>query len=263
MMGTNEKSVLQRQTLSKHYEYMCRFANDVILLMDSDFRIIECNEKAIETYGYELDELIGMHVTDLRSLEARLDFEKTVKKFVERDGGHIYESEHRRKDGSTFSVEVSARSIKTKNEIFYQVVVRDVTERKETDNALKQSESLYRAIFDNTGTAMALMGDDTMIYMVNAEFEQQTGYCKEELVGKKRAMELVAKSDFERVNKIYELRMRDPVAAPRQYEFKIVTKQGKIRDLYMTRVVIPGTDRSIASIQDAVVWVVWTGNRAL
>ena len=55
----------ERLALAKRYEYLTRYANDVILIMDQDNRIMEANDRAVTAYGYEREELLTLHLWDL------------------------------------------------------------------------------------------------------------------------------------------------------------------------------------------------------
>ena len=63
---------------------------------------------------------------------------------------------------------------------------RELTNHKITERALKESKDIYQTIFENTGTAMAIIEEDTTIAMVNTEFENISGYTKHEIEGKKK-----------------------------------------------------------------------------
>jgi len=64
-------------------------------------------------------------------------------------------------------------------------IARDITERRQGEAKLKNSESKYRAIFETTGTAMIIIEEDTTISLANTEFEKLSGYSQAEIVGKK------------------------------------------------------------------------------
>jgi len=68
----------------------------------------------------------------------------------------------------------------------------DITFRTLTEKALQESEERYRTIFESTGTAMITGREDTIILMVNSEFETLSGYSKKEIEGKKSWKEFVA-----------------------------------------------------------------------
>jgi len=129
----------ERRALMQHFEYLVRFANDIIVLADKEFRIVEANDKALESYGYERDELIGSKVITLETDESAEHFSERLR-LLNLYRGATYESVHRKKDGTTFPVEVSARVIVMEGTIFYQTISRDTTERKKSEAALRERE---------------------------------------------------------------------------------------------------------------------------
>ncbi len=126
----------------------------------------------------------------------------------------------------------------------------NVTDRKRAEEELRESESRYRSVFENTGTATLIVEEDTILSMVNREFEQLFGYSKEEIEGKKSWTEFVAKEDLEKMKEYHRLRRIDPASAPRNYEFQFIDRYGDIKDIFITVAVIPGTNKSIASFSD-------------
>ena len=129
----------ERRALVQHFEYLVRFANDIIILADKELRIVEVNDRAIEAYGYRRDELIGSKVVNLESDESAEHFLEQLRLLNLYRGG-TYESVHRKKDGTTFPVEVSARVITMEGTVFYQTISRDITERKKSEATLRERE---------------------------------------------------------------------------------------------------------------------------
>ena len=108
-----EAELLRRQlNLTQRYETLLREASDIILLLDGEGRILEANDQACIQYGYAPAELLGMDILDLRGPETRAEGQEHFQRLLE-SGSVRFESWHRRKDGSTFPVEVSARSMAT------------------------------------------------------------------------------------------------------------------------------------------------------
>jgi PAS domain S-box-containing protein len=126
----------------------------------------------------------------------------------------------------------------------------DITDRKLAEEELKKSENMYRTIFETTPAATMMVEEDTTISMVNREFTAQTGYNANEVEGKKSWTEFILKEDLERVMGYHSLRRIDPVAAPRNYEFRYIDKKGRIRDVYATAALMPGTQRTVLSLLD-------------
>ena len=130
-------------------------------------------------------------------------------------------------------------------------ISKDITERKTDENALMESESKYRTIFENTGIAFAVMEEDTTISLMNNEAEKIMGYSKDEIERKRKWTEFIAKNDdLNKMEEYHRLRRSDPDAAPKKYEFQAVTKGGIIKDIIITISMIPSTKRTIASFLD-------------
>jgi PAS domain S-box-containing protein len=126
----------------------------------------------------------------------------------------------------------------------------DITDRRRAEEALKQSESLYRAIFENTGAATVVLEKDKTIGLANTEYERLSGYKKEEIEGKKRWTEFVVKDDLERMLAKPGLRRIGAKSAQKQYEFRFVDRYGKIKNVALCFDRIPGTKKIIASLLD-------------
>lgn len=143
---TQYKYQLEREALTKHFNYMFKYANDVILLSDVDGNIVEVNEKATLLYGYSEDELLNLKITDLRTPETRSIY-YTIFDEVNKEGGKVIEAEHVKKDGAIINIENSIRVIDIDGVKYYQSIIRDITERKETERKIIESESELRALF--------------------------------------------------------------------------------------------------------------------
>lgn len=135
---------LQRQALRKHLEYLTRFANDIILLLDGDGTVVEANDRAISSYGYPREELIGKHVRELRAPDTLGDFDARWKDAY--DGGVLFDTVHRRADGSCFPVEVSARRVEADGRVWCQSIIRDISERKHAEQRIQNLTRLYNVL---------------------------------------------------------------------------------------------------------------------
>ena len=136
------ESESERLALSQRYEYLTKYANDIILVMDQDWKIVEANDRAVGSYGYAKDELFSLHLWDLIADRHRSETE--IKKKLELDleakAGLSLEATNRRQDGTTFPAEISASLIEVGGARLYQCIIRDVSDRKLREQALKESE---------------------------------------------------------------------------------------------------------------------------
>ncbi len=135
----------QKLGLAQRFEWIMREANDIILLLDGEGRILEANTRAAESYGYALAELQGKNVMHLRVpeslVEAQGQFEQTLQA-----GTRRFEALHQRQDGSVFPVEVSSRAITIEGEQRVISFIRDITERRAQAEALQRMTQLYSAL---------------------------------------------------------------------------------------------------------------------
>ncbi|MCK9152339.1 PAS domain S-box protein [Methanobacterium alcaliphilum] len=123
-----------------------------------------------------------------------------------------------------------------------------VVGRQKAEEALKVSETTYRAIFENTGTAMAISEDNMVLSLVNEEFTKLTGYSKDNIENKMCWTEFFRKDQLERMKKYHKLRRIDPTKVPKNYESRVKTRNGDIIDVYMSVAMIPGTKNSLVSV---------------
>lgn len=130
---------LEKIALSRNFEYMTKYANDIIILTDEDWNIVEINEKALSVYGYSREELLDKRIYELRADECKELFNTQLREFDKCDG-IIFETVHERKDGTKFNVESSIRKMKIDGNTFYQGILRDITERKIAEIELKKAK---------------------------------------------------------------------------------------------------------------------------
>jgi len=127
-------------------------------------------------------------------------------------------------------------------------IISSALERHRVEEALRESEEKYRAIFETTGTAMIIVEDDMTISLANREFEKLFGYSKTVVEHKKKWTDFFVKSDLERMKEYHNRRRIDPHGTPNGYECRAVDRQGNVIDIFLTASMIPGTRKSVASL---------------
>ena len=134
--------------------------------------------------------------------------------------------------------------------ILFYVLQRNERERQilaASEATIRESESRYRTVFESTGTAMIVIKEDTMIDFANNEFFRLTGYSQEDIDHEMSWTAFVFKDDLEKMIEQHRLRRQKPEKSLKQYEFRLITKAGDIRNILVTIDMLPGTTRSVAS----------------
>ncbi len=140
-----QSAELEKQALATHYNLLSRSANDAILLVDENGRIVETNEHAVEMYGYSRDELLGMSIEALRAKESLGSFEERWRQVREQPSS-VFETVHARRDGRSFPVEISELTIAVEGKSYYQAIIRDITQRNVAKQQLENANRLYAVL---------------------------------------------------------------------------------------------------------------------
>ena len=152
-------------------------ANDVILLLDEHLRVVEANERALLVYGRNREEMLRLHVDDLRAL-TRATTEDEFSDQIPAEG-RIYETMHRHRNGEVFPVEVSIRPVQIEGLHHYLSIVRDITRRRNAEDSLRK---LSRTV-DQAPLSIVMTDLSGVIEYANPYFTTVTGYSLEEVRG--------------------------------------------------------------------------------
>jgi len=199
-------------------------AADAAFWMGKDARFIYVNDAACRSLGYSRKELLKMSVHDIDPdfpAEVWPDHWKDVKK----RGSFSLESHHRTKKGRVFPVEVTVNYLEFGGKEYNCAFVKDITERKQAEEALRENEERFRTIVE-TAPGMLMISDTqgNNIY-VSPNCEKLTGYTQEELQGTMKWW--VHKDDTLKARKIFEQTFRKGKGG-KDFEYKAVKKNGDI-----------------------------------
>ncbi|MHB9029677.1 MAG: PAS domain S-box protein, partial [Candidatus Latescibacterota bacterium] len=146
------------------YELLSTYSRDIILyLREDDWHIMEANLAAVNAYGYSREELLSMTIQDLRSPDTRGLTEVQIAEAYE--NGIIFETVHRRKDGSTFPVEVSSGGALIDGVRTFINIIRDITDRKRIE---KEIEWMSRFPEENPYPVMRVSSEGKILYANSA-----------------------------------------------------------------------------------------------
>ena len=241
-----------RESRSIYETMLDRSLVGIYVAQDRKFRIM--NPIALSYTGFSLEELIGEKSNMLIHPDDR-DWVKQIAGAMLR-GQHSHPFEYRittkQKEIRWMLGTVALILFEGRPAILGNAM--DITERHNTERKLRESENLYRTIFETTGSATIIIGEDMIIDQANTEFEKLTGYLRTEWVKKRKWTEHIAPEDLPRMKEYHRLRRKDPSAAPRNYEYCLIDSQGKRRNIFITVDLIPGTTKSIAAFTDITEW---------
>jgi PAS domain S-box-containing protein len=172
---------LNRLALVKHFDYILKFANDIILLVDQELTIVEANDRALESYMYTREDLIGMKLEKILAPFTLSQLSNKVNNVNENESA-TFETYHIRKDNTIFPVEISTRVVNIEGSKYYQSIGRNISERKSAEDKIKESEEKFRKIFEESPFCMLMSGKDFGIIRANLSFCKMVGYLEEELI---------------------------------------------------------------------------------
>ncbi|MDI6687144.1 MAG: PAS domain S-box protein [Desulfobacterales bacterium] len=237
------------QESEEKYRSLINGISDTVWVIDFDGNFIDVNDAAVKVLGYSREELLSMGPQDI---DISMDVEK-IKGLIEQiptDGTQVFETTHTTKDGKTIPVEIKSGLVAYQKKQAILSIARDITRRRKTEQALRESESRYRSIVEHTGAATVIIEEDTTISMSNTKFAELIGYSMEEIQGKLKWTNFVAEDDLERMKGYHVKRREREGFAPNSYEFRLIDKHRNIKNILLSIGVIPGTKKSVASLID-------------
>jgi PAS domain S-box-containing protein len=187
----NEAHLLRRQlaleketkALEKHYWYLTKYANDIIMLANQKGELIQLNEKGLERYGYTEQEIQGMNIGRLRAKHTLKQLPGQIREVIDK-GFITLESVHVTKSDREFPVEVRARSIKIDDTVFIQSIVRDISRRKMYERTILERENNLEITLQSIGDAVIVTDHNGVVTRMNGVAEQLTGWKSTDAINK-------------------------------------------------------------------------------
>jgi len=150
-----EDALIERE---KYLRAILQTTVDGFWTLDAEGNLMDVNETYCRMSGYTRDELLRLCISDLDAVEERAETAARVNRIIE-NGSEIFETRHRRKNGSVFDVEVSVTHIVTDGDRLI-CFCRDITERKRAEATLADSFVTFKTVMD---------GLDSLVYVADME----------------------------------------------------------------------------------------------
>ena len=174
---------------SREEQYRAAFdgSSDAMVLWNRDVRIVDVNQAFVRLYGYRREEVLeqgfGSRIPE-DGIAARVAL---IHQALAGQEG-LLETQGVRKDGRVFDIELRYLPIRYGGEPHVLGVGRDITERRRAEQALRDSEAQYRAIFNASADALVLRDAEFRIVDVNAAYERMSGLPHAEVLGQDRVL---------------------------------------------------------------------------
>jgi PAS domain S-box-containing protein len=191
-------------------------SNDAIFLVDPETsRCIDFNKSAYEFLGYSQGELERLGMIDIAEHTPSLDTWHDRVDLIYETSSLIYETVYRRKNGTTFPVEVSACMLYYGGRTLLLKVVRDITQRRQSENELRESEERFRKVFQSSPVAISISTlEEGRLLDANYAYWDLTGYIPEQALGR-NAKELKLWDDIrERAEFVEDLKRKGSLFYP-------------------------------------------------
>ena len=171
----------------ERFRSLVESATDAIVVADGHGLIVSWNRSASELFGYADEEVIGRPLTLLMPARYRHAHEQDLARMEStgkgRGMGSVVELHGLKKDGTEFPIEISLATWNTAAGNFYSGIIRDISARKKTEDALRRSEQLLRNVADNTTAVIYVKNVDGRFLFTNRRFEQLFHLTTEQIVG--------------------------------------------------------------------------------
>jgi PAS domain S-box-containing protein len=204
------------------YRAVVEQASEGIMLTDPEWRFLDVNPRAGEMFGYAPEEMLGMSVLDVSTPE---DMAARPLRTDELRQGRTTVTERlvRRKDGTGFTAEISARALPDGRVVS---VVRDVTERRRMEQALRESEERFRRVFESEMLGMVFGLQGGAVADANEYFLRLTGYSRNDLLAGRLRWNAI--SPVEHADRLEEaVRQAHATGRSQPFETEFIRKDGR------------------------------------
>jgi PAS domain S-box-containing protein len=204
------------------------------VVVECEGKIIMMNDAFVKTFGYKVEQ--DLIDRDLLNLVAGSDVPRVAGYFKllneNRETPKRFEFIGIRKDKVIFFAEASLSTFRSENKNFIVMIVRDITEKKRTQQAIKESEERYRNLTENIDDFLYTfdkVGTSIRPIFYTASVEKITGYTQTDLLSdSKLILKIIHPDDFSAIKKRLNTLLKSKIQLSGEFEFRIINKHGNI-----------------------------------
>jgi len=242
----------------ERFRIVFEYAPDAYYLNDLEGNFIDGNIAAERLSGYAKEELIGKSFLNLNMLRPQ-DVQRAAELLIKNVNGQSTgpnEFPLTRKDGSQVMIEISTFPVKIRGQPLVLAIARDITERKQAEESLRQSKERYRALFDSSVIGTLVLDAETMkVVMANQAVAEIFGFSStEEVIQVDNPFDFVLSEDRERVLEIVTKSLFER-GLQETHDIRAMTKDG--RNIWITataaRIMHEGRPAGLISFTDITV----------
>jgi len=174
--------ITERKWAELEYKAVLHTSMDGFYIVDTEGHILDVNDSYCNLIGYSRDELLNMSLRDIEAAETEEMVTERIRRIIE-VGWDRFETRHRCKDGSIIEIEASVNYMEAGGGKFF-VSMRDITERKRDEDALKESETRFRSVVESAADAVILADNTGTIISWNRSAEKIFLYSEKEVLSK-------------------------------------------------------------------------------
>jgi PAS domain S-box-containing protein len=180
VLGERDRVMARLRESEEHYRHLTQAAFEGIVIIENG-RVLDLNEQALKMFGNEPEEIIGRDIIEVVAPESR----PVAMECLRTGREDVHELQLLRKDGGSLIAETRAKMVRTADHTLRMVALRDVTARKQVEQALRESEEKFSKAFRTSPDVMSITDLETGHYIeVNDAHEKIFGFKREEAVGR-------------------------------------------------------------------------------
>lgn len=249
-----ERESVEQTNRENAFQILVNNAADAISMINMDGDLTYANRAFYEMLGleYEKEELIGKRLRSIIPERGLAKMEEVLQQALS-TGSWSGEAKMKRQDGRLLDISLTAFPLLDESErtIALAAIMHEITAQKQVEEALRESEMLFRSIVENSPTGIFIVNADYQFIYGNEELSRILGYSTEEIMGLD-FRQMLDEESKRSIAERYTRRQRGE-EVPSRYELDIIRKDGEKRRLEMSAVAIEdseGNPQTIAQVVD-------------